>query len=320
MTLSLEKNFEIVDGDSAEQPLSGALIYKIAYQQANFEVLLENMSQGVGMFDFNQNVVFCNRRFFEIFGITDYRSDEVRTLEDILVLRVRTGCYPKGDARSYAAQCVGMVRAQQSQTVVHELRNGFILMEKHIPFEGGGWLTCFEDITEIYQLKREIEHLAFHDHLTGLPNRHGMVRAIERLKGQGYRDLTLLYLDLDGFKQVNDHHGHLIGDLLLKMVAKRLSECAKKPDCVLRIGGDEFAIISNAQMTPGDAATLAQRIVSCVETPFVIDNLTIEISVSVGVLQGNASGATFDKLLTKADAAMYAAKRAGKGKFRFHQD
>lgn len=297
------------------KPLSNELIYKIAYQQANFEVLLENMSQGVGMFDGEHNIVFCNRRFFEIFGISKYHSDEVRTFRDVLELRVRTGCYPDVDACAYVQQCIATIEAQRSQTLIHTLRNGVIVLEKHIPFESGGWLTSFEDITEFYQLKREIEHLAYHDQLTGLPNRHGLMLEIENLAASEIDRISLLYLDLDGFKSVNDRYGHLIGDELLKLVALRLRESTKRTDKILRLGGDEFAILCRSRMGPGDAGRLARRIISKIEEPFVINGQKIEISVSIGVLTSDEHAARFDSLLKKADSAMYAAKRAGRGKF-----
>ena len=303
----------------ADPLLNNDLIHKIAFQQANFEVLLENMSQGVGMFDKDRRIVFCNRRFFEIFGISQYDADAVSSLQDVLELRVRTGCYPEVDACAYVKQCIETIRGQQSQNLIHTLRNGVIVLEKHIPFESGGWLTSFVDITEFYELKQEIEHLAFHDQLTGLLNRHGLIREIDHIAATRSGFITLFYLDLDGFKGVNDEFGHLIGDELLKLVGQRLRDCTKQNDTVLRLGGDEFAILCKNGLSDGDAGALAKRVIGRIEEPYRIGDQRVEISVSIGVLVSDEDIVEFDSLLRKADMAMYAAKRAGRGQYCIHE-
>jgi diguanylate cyclase (GGDEF)-like protein len=167
---------------------------------------------------------------------------------------------------------------------------------------------------ELAECTKEIAHLATHDPLTGLPNRRLLH---ERMIGLPVRQqVALFYLDLDGFKAVNDRFGHAFGDVLLKQVAKRLTEVVPPYASVARLGGDEFAILLSAgDGVQSDSEVIAQRVIEVLGREFNVGDETVNIGVSAGLALAT-SESDLDVLLGKADAALYAAKLSGKGCYR----
>lgn len=162
------------------------------------------------------------------------------------------------------------------------------------------------------------ESQARHDPLTGLPNRVAFESALEaacqRLEKYGER-FALLYIDLDDFKEVNDRHGHQAGDQLLKQMAGRLSVCLREADLLARLGGDEFVMIARGVSATTDAAVLADRLAEAFERAFTLEGGSLDCRASVGVALAPTDGATPSALLSRADAALYAAKRERNGAF-----
>lgn len=161
--------------------------------------------------------------------------------------------------------------------------------------------------------ERESERRAMRDVLTGLSNRAGMMEALTRnLQRRGEGPFSLLYLDLDGFKAVNDTRGHATGDLLLQAVAARIGETVPECGIAARLGGDEFVVL-----IPGcgerAAAELGTRLVAAVSRPYALGASTVRVGVSIGIACAEA-GLAPDELLARADAALYTAKAAGKGR------
>lgn len=183
------------------------------------------------------------------------------------------------------------------------------------------YISVFSDITTIKDTENKLMRLAYHDALTGLPNRllfnDRVEQMLARAKRHGSR-VALLLLDLDRFKLINDTLGHAAGDELLQVIATRLQQSIRKEDTVARLGGDEFAIVS-AQAEPlADAALLAQKVVSLIAQPVVIAGqaLTISASVGIGMFPEDASDpATLAKC---ADMAMYGAKQSGRNAYAFY--
>ncbi|WP_207458126.1 sensor domain-containing diguanylate cyclase [Azospirillum sp. SYSU D00513] len=171
------------------------------------------------------------------------------------------------------------------------------------------------NITEQHALEDRLRHLASHDMLTGLCNRirfeDRLTHAIARARRDG-QPLALLYLDLDGFKTINDTHGHHTGDEILVTVARRLTEALRDSDTTARMGGDEFAVLLEGGITAEAAATVARKIVETVSTP--LPGLDERISTSVGIALYPRDGSDGDTLLKSADKAMYHAKRTGKNR------
>ena len=163
-------------------------------------------------------------------------------------------------------------------------------------------------VSDLRATEGQLRHMAYHDPLTGLANR-AMFQ--ERTERAAERPLGILYVDLDGFKKVNDELGHATGDALLVMVAERLRDCTRSTDTVARLGGDEFVVLLAGLAQDSDAEFLARRVVDEMARPFVIDGEPVQISASVGVAV-QPEGAAADDLLRDADIAMYNAKFSGK--------
>ncbi len=166
------------------------------------------------------------------------------------------------------------------------------------------------------------EILAQQDPLTGLGNRRLLTKRISAALANARRNknaMAVVYLDLDGFKQINDTAGHSVGDALLKIVARRLESVVREEDTVARVGGDEFMIALWQVTNASDIATVTAKLVEAVSQPCVIEDrrVTVTTSAGVGVYPGHGEDA--DALMKSADAALYEAKRAGKNAFRISQ-
>ncbi|HSH02097.1 MAG TPA: EAL domain-containing protein [Anaerolineae bacterium] len=173
------------------------------------------------------------------------------------------------------------------------------------------------DITEQKVAQTKLMHNAYHDALTNLPNRRLFMDQLRRAMSrswQSQRPFALLYLDLDGFKKINDNLGHLAGDQLLIAVARRLETCIRPTDIVARLGGDEFAMFLNNVNSPAMGEMIAKRIQESISTPFYIDNHDIFITASIGLAFSSTKYDNAVDMLRDADIAMYRAKHAGKAR------
>lgn len=182
------------------------------------------------------------------------------------------------------------------------------------------YVSVFSDITSLWRKDEYIKHLAFHDALTDLPNRTLVTDRINQKLLHSNREqssLALMFLDLDGFKLVNDQFGHNIGDDLLKEVAKRLLALVRKSDTVARVGGDEFMFIFDNPTGRDEIQHVASRIISSINEPIEILGEELQIGASVGIALFPDDGQTCNDLIKNADTAMYAAKRSGKNNIRF---
>ncbi len=176
------------------------------------------------------------------------------------------------------------------------------------------------EITERIKAQHELVLQATHDSLTGLPNRTMFNEQLEiRLHSASRHNskLTLLFMDLDGFKTVNDSHGHEVGDKLLVEIAKRLSECVRKEDIIARMGGDEFTLLLSELRQIDDVHIVAEKLIESVNRPVRIGDHICHVGISIGISQYPRCADDADKLLRLADDAMYAAKEAGKNTYSF---
>jgi diguanylate cyclase (GGDEF)-like protein len=164
----------------------------------------------------------------------------------------------------------------------------------------------------LHEAMSDLEHRATHDHLTGLPNRACVLDRIEQAILAGRRSGSptgVLLLDLDGFKEVNDSLGHLVGDRVLQCFGPRVTGVLRESDTLGRLGGDEFCVVLPDVTGPAEAASVCERITAALETPLVVDGVPIRIGASCGIALAPADGTTPAELLAAADASMYAAKR-----------
>lgn len=182
------------------------------------------------------------------------------------------------------------------------------------------YVSVVNDITELKEQEKRIRFLAYHDALTGLPNRTLFHDRIEQAIARSRRDrlsFALLFIDLDRFKQINDTMGHNFGDMLLQVIAQRLLEVTRERDTVARMGGDEFVVLAEELEEKNGAAILSQRLIEKVTEPLMLIGNDLTITTSVGVALYPRDGDNADELMKHADTAMYAAKTAGRNTFRF---
>ncbi|MCE3263184.1 MAG: diguanylate cyclase [Pseudoduganella sp.] len=171
---------------------------------------------------------------------------------------------------------------------------------------------------ELASYSKQQQELALHDPLTGLPNRRlledRIATAMQHAARQ-QRRTAVMYLDLDGFKAINDTHGHAYGDEILKQVAQRLVNSSRKEDTVARIGGDEFVIVMGDVGSLADAQEPATKLVEVVAQPYTVNGLTLQLSTSLGIALYPDDAVTVENLMHVADAALYEAKRTGKNRY-----
>jgi two-component system, cell cycle response regulator len=170
------------------------------------------------------------------------------------------------------------------------------------------------------RIERELSRLARHDPLTGLPNRllfkDRLAQAVQRIDRRDQM-VALIFIDLDGFKSVNDRYGHAAGDRLLRAVAARLCSVVRRTDTVARLGGDEFTIILEGLRHAGDAARIAEKALHSLSAPFTLDGRQVNLGASLGVAIASHPQEIPDALTRRADAAMYRAKAEGGTGYQF---
>ncbi|MGA2127162.1 MAG: EAL domain-containing protein [Xanthobacteraceae bacterium] len=278
---------------------------------------LDHMVQGLKIFDAEGRLVLCNRRYTEMYGLPAESVRPGLTLHQLQDMRAVAGSFTE-DPASYIAAMLG--EANGAAKVV-ELPNGRTITVINQRMAGGGWISTHEDVTERARAEAQINHMATHDGLTGLPNRACFQLRMEQTllrvaRGDTY---ALLCIDLDGFKSVNDTFGHPVGDLVLQTVGQRLRHGTREMDSVARFGGDEFAVLQVGVGRPEDAATLAQRLIEAISAPYDVDGQQIVIGASIGVAMAPDDGPTSEALLRNADLALYRAKANGRMTYAFFE-
>ncbi|MCK1722723.1 EAL domain-containing protein [Bradyrhizobium sp. 141] len=291
---------------------------ELGRQQIVLDTALENMSQGLCMFDADGKIILFNERYAAMLGRTNILLTG-RLLVDVLREEQAKGQW-QGDAGEFFARLVADARESRTTTdVVNRLGRSIRVVNQ--PMQGGGWVATFEDITEWLEAQAKISHMARHDALTSLPNRvlfhEQLVQGLRRTRSGD--QLAVLCLDLDHFKDINDSLGHPIGDALLKEVGRRLKATVGESDTVARLGGDEFAVVQIGRSEETAARSLAGRLVEVISAPYEIDDHQIVIGVSIGISLSPQDGDNPDELLKNADLALYRAKADGRGTYRFFE-
>ena len=289
-------------------------------EKQRLDTAINNMTQGLLMFDSSHRLVVANQRYVEMFGVSTEVVKPGCTLQDLLNHRKEIGSF-KGDVDEYCATLFRkMAQGKIFQTIM-ETADGGSIQVSYRPLPRGGWVTTLEDITERRRVEDRITHLAHYDALTDLPNR---ALFHEQLKRELARiapgeQLAVLYIDIDEFKSVNDTLGHLIGDELLKSVAVSLGRCVRDTDFVARLGGDEFAIVQTGIRTADDVTGLVTRVLDTIREPYECLGHQVTTDASIGIALAPQHGADLDQILKNADLAMYAAKSAGRRTYRFFE-
>jgi diguanylate cyclase (GGDEF)-like protein/PAS domain S-box-containing protein len=283
--------------------------------EQRLRTIADSMPAMIFYLDAKQRFVFANAAYERTFG--GGRNVTGRYLGDVL------------DTASYAQRKPWLVRAYAGERVSFELEQmldgaarwfefNYIPQRDDAEREVVGIHALVLDITQVRHEEARLTQLAEVDPLTGLANRAGfmqrLARALARSRDQ-QTTLAAMYLDVDHFKTINDTHGHAVGDALLKAFAARLVASLRSSDLAGRLGGDEFAVISEGVKRREYAAAVAAKIVTAMRKPFVIGDLSLRVSTSIGLAFGTGAE-TADAILERADQALYAVKQAGRNGYR----
>jgi diguanylate cyclase (GGDEF)-like protein len=296
---------------------------KLERQNLRFDAALNNMAQGLLMYDSGGRLVVSNRRFAETFGVPwdKWKTASLgTTVRESMQLEESLSNVSQDNLR-IESELGNLLEQRKSGTMVFQRSNGRTLSALYVPMADGGFVVTFEDITEARQKEELIAHLAHFDALTDLPNRASFYRETEKVLTGRRRDgsIAVLSLDLDHFKSVNDTLGHPIGDRLLQEAARRMLGCIRETDIVARLGGDEFAVVQTAIAQPADTTALATRLIDAVSAPYQLEGHQVIVGTSVGIAVAPGDGTDPDQLMKNADLALYRCKADRGGTYRFFE-
>ncbi|MEM8811816.1 MAG: PAS-domain containing protein [Pseudomonadota bacterium] len=294
---------------------------ELTVQNQRFNAALENMSQGLTMFDKDRRLLVCNHRFREVYDLPEHLVQPGTLFDDIVRFMAERGDFGDEDLDGLLNERLTATQDAKSVTKIRQMTNDRVVAIVSQPMQDGGWVSTHEDITELQRIQARVAHMALHDELTDLPNRTLMRDRMEHVVPElrRGRNCAVLCLDLDRFKNVNDTIGHPMGDKLLQQAAERLRACVRETDVVARLGGDEFAILQIAENQPEAATALGERICEIMARPFDLENHQVVVGASVGIAVAPQDGIDPDDLLKNADMALYRAKNDGRGIYRFFE-
>lgn len=291
---------------------------ELAKSENNLRMIADSLPVMVAYVDKDQRYRFCNRRYFDNYGIPAEKMVG-RQVADVLSPEMYAHCQP------HIEQALGGKRTTFINPRITAGHIQYLQMNYMPDVEEGGNVTGFyvmtQDITDTKELHMSLEHDVLHDSLTGLPNRAACLNqakaAIARFHRSG-KPVAAMFLDIDKFKAINDTFGHAAGDKVLMEFAARLKECMRETDFVARLSGDEFVVLAEG-LTGGqaDAVLVAEKILAALGTSSDLEGIEQGISGSIGVAMYAGGNITPELLLQQADAAMYEAKRGGRGRIAF---
>ncbi|PIE32688.1 hypothetical protein CSA56_14465 [candidate division KSB3 bacterium] len=294
--------------------------------EEKYRTVLESAPAPVVVHDMTGKITYLNTAFSRVFGWSltesigqkiDFVPDEYQTGSELIFTKITNGERVSG---------IETCRLTKNGDRLEVSISGAGFFDDHGALQGS--VMTIQDITERKKSEDEIKFLAYHDALTGLPNRKSFYMRLEdeleqsyrppegeRRRPRGYKH-ALLFLDLNKFKYVNDSLGHDVGDELLKIVAHRLRQCVRKRDHVFRLSGDEFTILLNNLCNNTDVAKVAEKIREVIAHPIKINDAELYVTVSIGISVYPEDGDNVESLVKYADIAMYAAKAKQQG-YRF---
>ncbi|MCG7922654.1 MAG: EAL domain-containing protein [Candidatus Thiodiazotropha lotti] len=303
------------------------LMDALGESETRYRLLLEHTTEGIFGFDEHGITTFINQAASEMLG---YHAEEVVGSNNHNLIH-----HSMMDGTPIPEEECCMMRPIRDGNEYH-VEDEVLWRKGGIPFPVEYWsapiwgdgnvigsVVSFHDISERKRSEKNMQHLAYHDLMTGLPNRVMFNMELKQVLAQFRRRDELFavhLLDLDHFKEVNDRLGHPMGDKLLKQVSLRLLQAIRETDMLSRLGGDEFALIQRNLDSISDASYLASKILDVVNEEFIIDDNTIYIDTSIGIFIPETKSIKQEDVLSKADLALYKAKEAGRGMFTFFGD
>jgi len=279
---------------------------------------LSNMSHGLAMFDPDLRTVVCNTQFSALYGIPTLPEGKPTSIQDILAACVAAGTLAPAQVDDVIAEFRKRINSKCTDSYIMHLNDMRTLSLTYRQMALGGLVVLVEDITERKLAEQRIAHMARYDGLTGLPNRNHLRDSMDDSISRR-ESFSVLCVDLDKFKAVNDTLGHPVGDALLKEVAHRLTQITRETDLVARFGGDEFVVLQTPSRNTKQADALANKIVNILSEPYDVQGHHVVIGASVGIAVAPKDGDSADRLIKNADMALYRAKSQGRGTWRFFE-
>jgi diguanylate cyclase (GGDEF)-like protein len=295
---------------------------KIQAQNMRFDAALNNMTQGLLMYDAAGRLSVTNKRMADIFGMPweEWKAMAAGTMpQESLEVAYRLTNIGMKNPRQFLAELQAIRALKKPGRIVFERNNGRTYSSLCSPMADGGFVVTFNDFTDRRRAEEKISHMAHHDTLTDLANRAYFENRLDGLLA-GKTRFAVFNMDLDRFKAVNDTLGHPVGDKLLQAVAARMRACVRDSDIIARLGGDEFAVLQVPSESTADATSLARRLIDAVSVPYHIEGHDISVGISIGIAVVPGDGTNSDELMRKVDKALYRSKGHGGNSYRFVGD
>lgn len=290
-------------------------------ERSLFQAILDNAPLGIWMVNTQGRVQFINQVFCNATGITEAQFVSARHYADVLPPSIAANCMQSDkecfeqESPHLSLEWLPFVDGREHLLEITKVR----LFNKDGSLKGLIGLAA--DVTERKEHEKQLEHVAHYDALTGVLNRVLLTDRMSQALARTRRDKRLMavcYLDLDGFKPVNDSFGHEAGDKVLIEVARRIGETIREEDTVARLGGDEFVVLLVGLSAADECIASLNRLLAAINQPIKIDGNSVSISVSIGVALYPEDKADADTLLRHADQAMYIAKQSGKNRYHIY--
>lgn len=291
--------------------------------EIDLRAILDSMAEFYYRADMDGSIVRASGAAHEVTG---WNRDE------IIGMKLAERYVDEGGREKFLAalrEKKGVIRNYEVQLLRRDEERRWVSINAHYHRDKNGDINGVEgtvrDITETVQARDVLQHMAMHDVLTGLGNRRSFEVRLKEALSRARRAKAggaILYFDLDGFKAVNDTHGHDLGDSVLRQAGKRLKTFARETDYAARVGGDEFCLIIEGVDEESNIDLVATKLVAALAEPYIINDITITLGASVGVVpfDGNEGGNAVHALITGADQAMYKAKKSGGNAHHFAQN
>lgn len=312
---------EDVTEEIARSDMASERKRELERQYGLLDAAINNISQGLSMFDANFRLMTCNAEFISLYELPPELARPGTAFGDILDFRLKSKKHAPIDREAYMAERRRIMDGGKFVREVIKMADGSLVSLRHQPLKGGGVVTTHEDITDQLTAEARMHHMATHDALTDLPNR-GLFReeleAALKHDDKG-RHPALLVVNLDHFKAINDSDGHATGDTVLRNVADRLAETVDGRGFAARLGGDEFGVLLPTAAVPHEAADTARVIAKALAEPISLGDRSLRLTCSIGIAVAPGDGQTADALMNNADLALLKAKSEGRGTYHFYE-
>lgn len=297
--------------------------------QDKLQAAIESINDGFAVFDKDRTLSMSNKKFHDLYPGVEKLGNHGFTYEELLRENYDLGVYFQDRRNSHEMSQDDLKNWIRQFSTKQEAGEGYLIRLKdgrwieviNSATPGGGQVSVHKDVTNQKEDEDRLTYQALHDTLTGLANRASFeahLQASIQKCSEKKTHFSLMFLDLDGFKGINDTLGHEVGDRVLIHVSKVLSECVRDKDVVARLGGDEFAIILNTTTGTKNLEMVSQRILENIGKDYTHGGEKLPFGISIGIARFPEDADSAEKILACSDEAMYAAKKAGKGQFKFY--